>query len=577
MFQKTGNVFTIVDTNRVKQASDWTDFLGSDKVSTADGIVIHKNLDPSNDQPIVCQIDLDNYVYIHTTIMASVDLEPDSDHFITRSTEKYINTNGDAWPRDQLLKDYGTFKTAAIYVEHDQNPERAKGKVLDAVARDMGDTVLIDLLLCVDRRHGDLVHNIETGIANAVSMGCTTKWTICSICGHTARDEKEYCVHVKRQKSQMIRCVDGVYRKACELCFDSNFYDCSIVANPAFAGAIFRRLVAADQVSSQLLSNLLCRKVSSSTDYQDDIMKLASVGKETSHHPIEKVDTVSYNIEDEGLGDIPYRDPHDVKEVFDEQQPKGQKIIDIGTKKKAAVEKCADFGSLVMLKKRFDIPPDDRKVSHVFNFVTENTVGRLVGRSANTCAVYFSKLGMIKNIPSDVVVPFSVDACVKDNGTIVKQAKAITDEELLVRRKGIFLPTNERFQILKIEDDAIEVRWLDGRKSGIKEKLLRKTLNDKIVKWASVNELASFNATWNGEFYQLKTAKWNEKQSNVLDRLEAHIDNVQHDVTTVMPRKTGCKYGKSFSIHTKIGSDVLHFSADVDGEKINIDVKSTTW
>lgn len=576
MFQKTGNVFTIVDTNRVKQASDWTDFLGSDKVSTADGIVIHKNLDPSNDQPIVCQIDLENYVYIHTTIMASIDLEPGSDHFITRSTEKYINTNGDAWPRDQLLKDYVTFKTAAVYVEHDQNPERAKGKVLDAVARDMGDTVLIDLLLCVDRRHGDLVHNIETGIANAVSMGCTTKWTICSICGHVARDEKEYCVHVKRQKNQMIRCVDGAYRKACELCFDSNFYDCSIVANPAFAGAIFRRLVAADQVSSHVLSSLLCRKVASTRDYQDEIMKLASVGKESAH-PIEKVDDVSYEIENEGLDDIPYRDPHDVKEIFDEQQPKGQKVLDAGTKKNAAVEKCADFASLVILKKRFDIPPTDRNVRHVFNFVAENTVGRLVGRSADGCAVYFSKLGMVKNIPSDVIEPFSIEACTKDDSVITKQAKVIADEDLLVRRKGVYLPTGDKFQILKIEDDSIEVRWLDGRKSGIKEKLVRKTLNDKIVKWASTNDLASFSATWDGEFYQLKTAKWNEKQSNILDRLESHIDNVQHDITTVMPRKTGQRYGKSFGIRTKIGNDVLHFSATVDNDKLDISVKSTTW
>jgi hypothetical protein len=226
--------------------------------------------------------------------------------------------------------------------------------------------------------------------------------------------------------------------------------------------------------------------------------------------------------------------------------------------------------------------------SHIFNFVTENTVGRLVGRSADGCAVYFSKLGMVKDIPSEVVAPFSVEAYTKDNGIsngitnvkdngIPKQAKVIADEDLLVRRRGVYLPTNEKFQILKIEDDAIEVRWLDGRKSGTKEKLPRKTLNEKIVKWASSNTLASFSAAWNGEFYQLKTAKWDEKQANALDRLEAHIDNVQHDITTVMPRKIGSKYGKSFNVRTKIGSDVLHFNAAVDGEKLDISVKSTTW
>lgn len=211
MFTKTGAVFTICDVNRIKTASEWDDI---SKKSMADGITIHKRLEPNSEQRAVCEIDLSNYIYIHTTIMASVDLESNSDHYITRATEKYINTNGDSWIRDVLLNDYKTFiDSGTVYVEHNQNPEHAKGKVLDAIPRDMGDTILIDLLFCVDRRHEDLVHNIETGLANAVSMGCTTKYTICSICGNVAHDEKEYCRHIKSQKNQMVRCDDNVYRK----------------------------------------------------------------------------------------------------------------------------------------------------------------------------------------------------------------------------------------------------------------------------------------------------------------------------------------------------------------------------
>jgi len=173
-----------------------------------------------------------------------------------------------------LLKDYSTFvEYGTVFVEHDQNPERAKGKVLDAIARDMGDTILIDLLFCVDRRHGDLVNNIETGIANAVSMGCSTKYTVCSICGNVAHDENEYCQHVKN-KNVFYRCADGKSRRAAELCYDNTFFDCSIVANPAFAGAIFRKLVASDQVSNQLLANVITKKVSHSFD--DELIKVAS-------------------------------------------------------------------------------------------------------------------------------------------------------------------------------------------------------------------------------------------------------------------------------------------------------------
>jgi len=577
MFRKYGNIFTIVGSNRVKTTDQWSNFVGSDtnKRSTAEGIIIHKSQSPINGQPVVCDIDLDNYIYIHTTIMASVDIEPNSDHYITRSTEKYINTNADAWPRDQLLKDYHTFvESGVVYVEHDQNPERAKGKILDAVARDMGDTILIDLLFCVDKRHKDLVHNIETGIANAVSMGCTTKYTICSICGNIAHDENEYCTHVKRMQNQMVRCDDGVYRKACELCYGNNFYDCSIVANPAFAGAVFRRLVVADQISSQLLSNLLCRKVSS-MDYQNEVMKIASINKEAVH-PIERSEVKDYEIEDE-YADIPYRDPHNVKQIFDDQQPDGHKVLNAGKKKTARDEGC---GSLVILTEKYNVPSGDRRIGSVFNFVGKNTVGRLVGKNADGCAVFFSKIGMITGIPLDIIKPFSIDKFSQDPGIeFTKKAKKLTYEDLPVQRRGTFDPTNERFVILSNneDDDYIEVRWLDGDKVGKKENLLKKTLTDKNIRWASSHNLASFHSIWNGQHYQLKHAKWNEKVADVLDEVENHVDNVQHDIACVTPKTSGRKYSKPFTIKTKIGRNQIQFDSKVNNDDLQVEVNAICW
>lgn len=578
MFRKYGNLCTIVDTDRIKTANDWEDIVN--KKSTAEGIVIHKNLTPQNTQKVVCEIDLDNYVYIHTTIMASIDLDPGSDHFITRETEKYINTNGDAWPRDELLKDYHTFvDSGVVYVEHDQNPERAKGKVLDAIARDMGDTVLIDLLFCVDKRHGDLVRNIETGIANAVSMGCTTKYTVCSICGNIAHDEKEYCTHVKRQKNQMIRCEDGVYRKACELCYANTFYDCSIVANPAFAGAVFRRLVAADQISAKLFSNLLCKKIGSLQE--DDIMKLASVEK-LAIHPIERIDNEKVTELDkkdyepvDAHADIPYRDRNAIHDEFQETIEQENKDRPKGKTKTA---KCNDFGSLVVLTKRYDIPSEDRVAKCMFNFIGEGTVGRLVGRKKSNCAIYFSKIGMISNIPSDIITNFSADQLKQKptNSIINKQAK-IDDKELSVERKGMFKPTGERFQILSVTDDDVEVRWLDGQKMGQKEKLARKEFVDKNIKLASVTTLASFDAVWDGKKYQLRKANWNEKQANLLDKYETHIDNVQHDIVSIMPQCEGRRYSKSFNINTKFGNTTFKFISKIQDNNLHLNVESTTF
>jgi len=582
MFIKHGTVFAICDSNKIKTANDWSDIVN--KKSTADGIVIHKNLKPDNDQHVVCQIDVNNYIYIHTTIMASVDLEPESDYYITRATEKYINTNGDSWIRDVLLKDYRTFVDSGIvYVEHDQNPENAKGKVLDAIARDMGDTILVDLLFCVDKRHADLVHNIETGLANAVSMGCTTKYTICSICGNVAHDEKEYCNHIKNQKNQMVKCADGIYRKVCELCFENTFYDCSIVANPAFAGAVFRKLVASDKVSLQLLSNMLCRKISSS-EFQNEMSKFDVIAKFASKdskiqsdHPMERSNdeknSKSYEPGEEGrYSDIPYRDPHNTLETFDEQQ--FESVINAGKSKKktAKVERCSDYGSLVILKDQYNIPPHDRVAKSILNFIGKDTVGRLVGRESNTCAVYFAKFGMIRNIPADIVSKYSFKA-----PEFEKKAKKIDKEELSVQRRGTFLPTNSRFQILRVDDDNVEVRWLDGEKMGLKEKLFKRDYKQDNIKWASTNDLVSFDAKWNGKYYQVKKAVWNEKVAAILNEFERHIDNVQHDITCVMPQTKGLKYAKSFKVMTKFSNTNLKFNTTVNNDDLHIDVTALRY
>jgi|GEM_PF-4448267 len=566
MFEKRGAVFSITANNQIKQASDWTDVVN--KKSTAEGIIIHKNLNPNNSQNIVCKIDLDNHIYIHTTIMASVDLEPNSDYWITKATEKYINNNGDSWTRDALLKDYKTFvDSGCVYVEHDQNPEKAKGRVLDAVARDMGDTILIDLLFCVDKRHSDLVHNIETGLANAVSMGCTTKYTICSICGNVAHDENEYCLHVKNMKNQMVKCADGKYRKVCELCFENTFYDCSIVANPAFAGAVFRRLVAADKLSSQLLANILCRKLNSQ-DYQNELLKVAS-NQRFAEHPILHNEQGDYKIEDPN-GDIPYHDPYNIKDVFEEQQEEVIPSKKKDSKKKIA--KCEDYGSLVILNSQYDIPEQDRTAKHLFNFIAKDTVGRLVGREDNTCAVYFNRIGMIRNIPLDKIAPYSAEDQFKFN----KYAKKLDDKEFAINRKGIFTDSEDRFQVLSVCNECVEVRWLDGEKMGKKEKLPRKTFTDKNVNWAVTRDLVKYAANWNGKNYQVNEAEWNEKFASILDQYETHIDNVQHDITCLVPLQKGM-YNKSFNVTTKFANTTFHFNTKINDDNLNIDVKSTTW
>ena len=245
-FQKIGGTFKIARSATLDRIQDWTDFkngaLADPEVSEKDAKI--ENFDKEADFKVVADVDSSKFIYIHSTIMAGIKTAANG-HWITPETEKYINDNNDSWTVADLMKDHGTFKTATTFVEHVQELEKAKGKCIDVIARRMEDTVLIDVLFSVDRRHVDLVANIENGIINAVSMGCSTGSTICSVCGNVASDPEKYCDHIKAgNKGRTYSCTDGKLRKSAEICKDNTFFDVSLVANPAFIGAVFRRVLS---------------------------------------------------------------------------------------------------------------------------------------------------------------------------------------------------------------------------------------------------------------------------------------------------------------------------------------------
>ena len=134
----------------------------------------------------------DDYLLTHATIVSSVTTNPVEnvrlgsmvdeygqtinriypDYRITPDTEKYINNNLDAFSRGVLLKSYKTFVGARNHVEHDQRISETKGRIIDAVVRDIGETLYVDILVATDRKHKDLIDRIESGEITGMSMGC---------------------------------------------------------------------------------------------------------------------------------------------------------------------------------------------------------------------------------------------------------------------------------------------------------------------------------------------------------------------------------------------------------------------
>ncbi|NBR66081.1 MAG: hypothetical protein EBT79_02175, partial [Actinobacteria bacterium] len=137
------------------------------------------------------RLDPDRYLLSHATIVCSVDTDPTpnvrlgkveeggrtvnrrwGNYLITPNCSKYVNNNGDAWTRPVLMKAYRTFVGAHNFLEHVQVEDLSKGRIIDAVPRDVGESLYIDILVATDRKHTDLIADIESGKLGAMSMGC---------------------------------------------------------------------------------------------------------------------------------------------------------------------------------------------------------------------------------------------------------------------------------------------------------------------------------------------------------------------------------------------------------------------
>lgn len=135
--------------------------------------------------------------------------------------------------------------------EHVQIENLSKGRILDAVARDIGDSVYVDILIATDRKHTELIKDIESGKMSTLSMGCSIDGSECTKCGHWAADESEFCECVRYFKGNTFYDERGIPHKIAELCglpdIDPTggvtFIEASWVKVPAFKGAVARNLI----------------------------------------------------------------------------------------------------------------------------------------------------------------------------------------------------------------------------------------------------------------------------------------------------------------------------------------------
>lgn len=170
--------------------------------------------------------------------------------------------------------------------EHVQVPELSKGKIIDAAARDIGDSVYIDILVATERKHVQLVKDIASGVMSTLSMGAQISFSICTFCGNVAYDEAQLCPHVKYAKGTTFIDANGQQRIVAELCGHVSadgsvkFIEASWVGIPAFTGAVVRGLL--EESPGQVINAALEDKIrlSFQSNRVEDLSKVRKVASQ---------------------------------------------------------------------------------------------------------------------------------------------------------------------------------------------------------------------------------------------------------------------------------------------------------
>jgi hypothetical protein len=196
-----------------------------------------------------------------------------------------VNNNGDAWERSLLLSTYRTFIGAHNYLEHIQLPELSKGFIVDAIARDLGKSCYIDILVATDRKHNQLVSDILSGAITGLSMGCISLFTTCSKCGNVAADDAQLCPCVLYDgKLSKFNDESGVEQILAEIIGhvsvpnSNQFIEASWVRNPAFRGAVRRNILNPDAtaLATQMQTSKYVYELRSQIPEMEGIKKAAS-------------------------------------------------------------------------------------------------------------------------------------------------------------------------------------------------------------------------------------------------------------------------------------------------------------
>jgi len=176
-------------------------------------------------------LDLENHFYIRNWAVSSY--------------ERWgLNTNADGFRHRHLSNDFKSFDGAWVCLDHvAESSEDSVGSVLHPVYTNeqyVENILAVNRTLVEKKGYPFLEKDILEGRITDTSMGAVSRATECTICRNVARNEKEYCEHLRKDalgnsmKGRTV-VVAGKPRVVGELYVDSIFLEDSILTEDAGA------------------------------------------------------------------------------------------------------------------------------------------------------------------------------------------------------------------------------------------------------------------------------------------------------------------------------------------------------
>lgn len=144
------------------------------------------------------------------------------------------NQNGDAFPREELIKGHLTFIGAPLTLDHIS--DLVVGSVIDShfVPLKNGDGDYVENILALDKKEAErispgLVDHILNGSITDTSMGVLVDYSVCSVCKNKAYEISQYCSHVKFEKGSKVVLASGEEKLVYEINYGLKFLEDSII------------------------------------------------------------------------------------------------------------------------------------------------------------------------------------------------------------------------------------------------------------------------------------------------------------------------------------------------------------